>query len=69
MSKVKKKVLEIDYMEMNKCCTSKLSPKFSCSWASIATVTYSITGSIKKIVFQCFGAKQLRKNDQISSGI
>ena len=43
----KKKVLEIDYMEMNKCCTAKLSPNFSSSWASIATVTYSITGVLK----------------------
>ena len=52
MSKVKKKVLEIDYMETNKCCTAKLSPNFSFSWFSTTTVNYSITGSIKKIVFQ-----------------
>ena len=54
MSKVKKKVPEIDYREVNKCCTAKLSPNFSSSWVSIATVTYSITGSIKKIVFSVF---------------
>ena len=51
MSKVKKKVLEIEYMETNKCCTAKLSPNFSFSWFSTTTVNYSITGSIKKIVF------------------
>ena len=54
MSKVKKKVPEIDYRKVNKCCTAKLSPNFSSSWVSIATVTYSITGSIKKIVFSVF---------------
>ena len=54
MSKVKKKVPEIDYREMNKCCTAKLSSNFSYSWASIATVTYSITGSIKKDSFSVF---------------
>ena len=51
MSKVKKKVPEIDYRKVNKCCTAKLGPNFSSSWVSIATVTYSITGRIKKIVF------------------
>ena len=47
MSKVKKKVLEMDYMEMNKCCTkiAKLNPNFSFSWFSIATVNDSIIGS------------------------
>ena len=60
MSKVKKKVPEIDYRKVNKCCTAKLSPNFSSSWVSIATVTYSITGRIKKIVFQCFGAKNVQ---------
>ena len=51
MSKVKKKVPEIDYRKVNKCRTAKLDPNFSSSWVSIATVTYSITGRIKKIVF------------------
>ena len=39
MSKVKKKVPEIDYRKVNKCCTAKLGPNFSFNWVSIATVT------------------------------
>ena len=53
---------------MNKCCTAKLSPNFSSSWFSIATGNYSITGSIKKIAFQCFGVKQLSKNTSLLKG-
>ena len=44
MSKVNKKVLKRDYMEINKCRTkiAKLNPNFSFSWFSVDTV---ITGS------------------------
>ena len=64
-SKVKKKVLEIDYMEMNRCCTkmAKVSPNFSFSWFSAATVSDSTTGS-KKIVFQCFGDETIQQKHQ-----
>ena len=68
MSKVKKKVLEIDYRKVNKCCTAKLSPISALAGFPLLQLLTASLGELKRSFFQCFGAKQLRKKDQISSG-